>query len=468
MKENENEFEKSDLAQSLLPEREELLSLLDDRKYGEFAAVVSRAPAVDIVECFDGINSEYYTRFFRLLPKELAAEVFVLMDSETQEHIISSFTDSELSAMLSELYIDDTVDIIEEMPANVVKRILRNSDKESRGMINELLKYPRDSAGTVMTPEYVRFVGDMTVEAALAHLRRVAIDKETIYTCYVTDRQRHLLGIVTAKDLLISALDTRLSDIMETSVIFAFTEDDKEDVARKINKYGFLALPIVDREHRLVGIVTVDDAIDVLSEETEEDISKMAAITPTEEPYLKTSVFTVFKSRIPWLMLLMISATVSSTILSKFEQKLASILVLFVPMLMDTGGNSGNQASVTLVRGLSLGEVKRSDFIKVWWRELRVGMLCGLTLGAVAFGKILLIDRLLMQNTEVTLLVAAVVAITLSITIIIAKLVGSSLPLLASKIGLDPAVMASPFITTTVDAISLIVYFFIASPFFPK
>ena len=446
--------------------KEEIVRLFDERRYAEVIRGVSDLQAADAAEIFSDIPIEYQTKFFRLLPKDTAAELFVLTDTDETERIIASFSDSELSEMLSELYLDDTVDIIQEMPANVVKKILRNSTAEDRIRINELLGYHHNSAGAIMTPEYVRFVGDMTVEAALAHIRRVAIDKETIYTCYVTDKYRHLLGIVTAKDLLISDLDKNLSDIMERSVIYAYTTDDKEDVARKIEKYGFLALPIVDTEERLVGIVTVDDAIDVLGEEIEEDISKMAAITPTEAPYLKTSALSVFKSRIPWLLILMISATVSSTILSFFEASLAGILVLFVPMLMDTGGNSGNQASVTLVRGLSLGEVKRSDFLKVWYKELRVGLLCGAVLGTVAFGKIMLIDRLAMQNSEVTLLLATVVAVTLALTVIIAKLVGSSLPILASMVGLDPAVMASPFITTAVDALSLIIYFLIASPFF--
>ena len=445
---------------------EDVITLLDERRYAELLRAVAPLQAVDAAEIFDMIPIEYQTKFFRLLPKDAASELFVLIENEAKERIIASFTDLELREMLSELYLDDTVDIIEEMPANVVKRILRNSSPEDRSRINELLGYPKDSAGTIMTPEYVRLVADMTVEAALAHLRRVAIDKETIYTCYVTDKSRHLIGIVTAKDLLISPLDTVVSDIMERSVVSALTTDDREDAARKIEKYGFLALPVVDAENRLVGIVTVDDAIEVLGEETEEDISKMAAITPTETPYLKTSVMTIFKARSPWLLILMVSATVSSTILSRFEASLASILVLFVPMLMDTGGNSGNQASVTLVRGLSLGEVRMSDFIRVWYKEVRVGILCGLALGVVAFGKIMLVDRLVMQNPEVTLLVGAVVAITIALTVIIAKLVGSALPILAARIGLDPAVMASPFITTAVDALALIVYFLIAAPYF--
>lgn len=447
---------------------EHLISLINERRYSDFRDEISALPEANIAEIFSELPEEYLSRFFRLLPKEIAAEVFVELDRDFQENLIGTFTDTELSGVLRELYLDDTVDLIEEMPAVVVKRILKNSSPETRSEINALLKYPRDSAGSMMTTEYVRFKRDMTVDEAMRHIRSVAIDKETIYTSYVTDKARHLVGVVTAKKLMISDPDTVLEDIMEDSVVFVNTHDDREEVAAKFKKYGFIALPVVDNEYRLVGIITVDDAIDVIEAEAEEDIAKMAAITPSDEPYFKRSVFSVYKSRIPWLLLLMVSATFSSAILSFFENNLASILVLFVPMLMDTGGNSGNQASVTLVRGLSLGEVKPRDFLRVWWRELRVGVMCGITLGAVAFLKVMLIDRLLMGNDEVTLLVAAVVGITLSITIMIAKFIGSSLPIIASKIGLDPAVMASPFITTTVDALSLIVYYFIASSFFMK
>ena len=447
----------------VMPDISEFEALLDGRKYYEFVTLVATFPAPDIAERLFSERNEYQNRFFRLLPKELAAEVFVLIPVDVQESIIDSFTDKELASMLEELYIDDTVDIIEEMPANVVKRIIKNSDVESRGLINQLLHYPKDSAGTIMTTEYVRFRGNMTVGEALRHVRRVAIDKETIYTCYITDEARQLRGIVTAKDLLISPLDTRLCDIMEENVVFVYTTDDKESVAAKFERYGFLALPVVDAEGRLVGIVTVDDAIDVIKEETEEDFAKMAAITPSETPYLKSGAFQIFKTRIPWLLLLMVSATFSSTILNRFEAALPAVLILFVPMLMDTGGNSGGQSSVTLIRGLSLGEVTYSDVLRVLWKEIRVGVYCGVLLGAVAFGKVMLIDRLLMNNAEVTLLVGAIVAVTLALTVIIAKIIGCTLPLLAGKIGLDPAVMASPFITTVVDALSLIVYFFISS-----
>ena len=447
----------------VLPDTQEIITLLSEKKYAAVVEKTNGIPAADLVELFDEIPREYQSIFFRILPKEMASEVFILIDTPLQEAIISAFTDNEVASMLEELYLDDTVDIIEEMPAYLVKKILRNSTPDNRSKINDLLKYPKDSAGTIMTPEYVRFVGNMTVEAALNHIRRVAIDKETIYTCYVTDKFRHLEGIVTAKQLLISPLDVTLDEIMERSLVYVNTTDDKEEVANKFNKYGFLALPVVDTENRLVGIVTVDDAIDVISEEVEEDFAKMAAITPTETTYLKTSAFGIFKSRIPWLLLLMISATFSSTILNRFESVLPAVLILFVPMLMDTGGNSGGQSSVTIIRGISLGELYMSDIIRVFWKEVRVGIACGVTLGAVAFGKILLVDRLIMNNPEVTLMVAFIVALTLMLSVVMAKVIGSSLPILAKRLGFDPAVMASPFITTIVDALALVIYFFISS-----
>jgi len=470
MEENYRNFIDDEQASPLLdtariPEAEEFVALIEGKQYHEFRRIVSEIPSADIAELFDDVKGSVRPIFFRLLPKEIASEVFVLAESEVQRDIISSFTDGELASMLEELYIDDTVDIIEEMPAVVVKRIINNSTHENRSIINRLLSYPKDSAGAIMTTEYVRFKGYMTVREALDHVRAVAIDKETIYTCYVTDPYRRLLGIVTAKDLLISPLDTTLEEIMEENVIFVRTTDDKEDVANKFEKYDFLALPVVDAEGRLVGIVTVDDAIDVIKEEAEEDFAKMAAITPTETPYIKASVWGIFKSRIPWLLLLMISATFSSTILNRFEATLAAVFVLFVPMLMDTGGNSGSQASVTLIRGISLGEVEFRDVLRVLWKELRVGALCGIGLGVVAFGKVMLVDGLIMNNPEVTVWVALIVSVTLALTVIIAKIIGSMLPMLVAKIGVDPAVMASPFITTIVDALSLVVYFLIASSF---
>lgn len=453
-------------AEENIPEANELLLMLDEKRYADFRASVSRIPSVDLGEMMDEIPEQRYSLFFRLLPKDVASAAFVEMDAEKQEYLISTFTDKELSEMLAELYLDDTVDIIEEMPASVVKRILRSSSAENRDSINQLLKYPKDSAGTIMTTEYVRLTKDMTVGEALLHIRRVAIDKETIYTSYVTDSDKHLLGIVTAKALMLAATDADVESVMETNVIFVTTEEDKEEVALKFDKYGFIALPVVDNEQRLVGIVTVDDAIEVLKEEISEDISKMAAITPTETPYLKTSSLEIFKARIPWLLLLMISATLSSAILSFFEASLIPVLVLFVPMLMDTGGNSGSQSSVTAIRALSMGEITTRDVLSVLFKEIRVGIYCGLTLGAVAFGKVMLVDRLIMSNPAVTLTVAFTVSIALAATIIVAKIVGCTLPLLAKSIGFDPAVMASPFITTIVDAIGLVIYFFISANVF--
>ena len=441
---------------------EELAALFSERRYSAIRERLAPMEAPDIAELLWQMPESYFAGLFRILTKEVAAEVFVELDTDSQRRLIESFTDKELSEILSELYMDDTVDLIEEMPAFVVKRILRNSTKADRETINNLLRYPKNSAGSVMTTEYVRFFGTMTVGEALSHIRKVAIDKETIYTCYVTDRLRHLVGIVTAKQLLIADPDMLLSELMDEGVISVGTHDDREEVARKLDKYGFLAMPVVDSEGRLVGIITVDDALEVLTEESEADFAKMAAITPVEDPYLKTSVMRIWLSRIPWLLLLMISATLSSTILSGFEAALPAVLILFVPMLMDTAGNSGGQSSVTITRGISLMEVEFSDIGRVILKELRVGVLCGVTLGAVAFGKVLLVDRLIMSNEAVTLAVAAAISLALVITIIIAKLVGCTLPLLAKRIGLDPAVMASPIITTLVDAVALVIYFFVS------
>ncbi len=458
--------ESGELIELVMPSAEEIETLIREKKYSELKGKIAALEAVDIASVFGEIDESYINIFYRILPKEYAAEVFVETDAELQQKIIQSFTDRELSEVLQDMYLDDTVDVIEEMPANVVKRILKNSSAKDRTLINQLLRYPKDSAGTVMTVEYVRLTKNMTVGEALSHIREVAIDKETIYTCYVTDKNRHLLGIVTARSLMIALPEEKISNLMDENVIFGTTTEDKESVAQKIEKYGFLALPIVDNEGRLVGIVTVDDAIDVLKEETDEDISKMAAITPTETPYLKTSALNLFKARIPWLLLLMISATISGTILGFFESALIPVLVLFVPMLMDTGGNSGSQASVTAIRALSVGEITVRDVFLVLWKEVRVGFLCGVSLGAVALGKVMLIDRLLLGNEAVTIAVGASVALTVFATIFTAKIIGASLPLLAKRLGLDPAVMASPFITTLVDAVSLIIYFFISAGLF--
>ncbi len=448
---------------------EQILELIISKNYSSLRSMLITMEPVDIAQLLDNIPKEYLTLVFRILPKELAAETFVEMDSVSQEVLICSFNDTELKAMLAELFLDDTIDIIEEMPANVVKRILRHSDMETRKNINELLNYPKDSAGSIMTIEYVDFKKDMTVSEAINRLRTTGFDKETIYTCYVTEKNRELIGLVSVKTLLLSENDAVLEDIMETNIIYSYTLDDKEDVANKINKYGFLAIPVVDNENRLVGIVTVDDAIDVLQEETTEDIERMAAIVSSDDkPYMKTSAFELWKSRIPWLLLLMLSATFTGKIIESFESALASCVVLtaFIPMLMGTGGNAGGQSSVTIIRGLSLSEIESKDILKIIWKELRVSVLCGLTLAVVNFVKMLLVDRNAMIDSGYNILyVTLVVCLTLFVTVVISKIVGAALPIIAKVLRLDPAVMASPFITTIVDACALLAYFKIAQIF---
>lgn len=443
---------------------EKALELIDGRKFSALQELVNENEPADIAEIFEELEPDKAVILFRLLPKETAAEVFVEMDSNEQIDLIRKFSDKELSAVLAELYFDDAADIIDEMPATIVRRILSNASPDMRRTVNELLKYPDDSAGSIMTTEFVGLKKSMTVADALAYIRSVAIDKETIYTCYVTEKDRQLLGIVSAKTLMTASLDAVIGEIMDDNVIAVGTLDDQEEVARMFSKYDYIALPVVDKENRLVGIITVDDVIDVIQEETEEDFAKMAAITPTDTTYLKTGVFETWKNRIPWLLLLMVSATFTGMIISKFENALAAqaALTAFIPMLMDSGGNSGSQASVTVIRGLSLDEIEFRDIFRVIWKEIRVAVLCGVTLGAATFVKIFLVDNLLMKSA-ITFPVMAVVSLTLCCTIICAKLIGCSLPMLAKKIGFDPAVMASPFITTIVDAVSLLVYFGIAS-----
>ena len=449
----------------------EAKELIREKKFSELRGILLRMYPADIAEFFEQLDRELCPILYRILPKELAAEVFVEMDPDFQQILISAFSDYELRQMLDELYLDDTVDLIEEMPANVVSRILKNSSPEDRKTINELLQYPDDSAGSIMTTEYVSLKQDMTVDAAFELIRRVAIDKETIYNCYVTDANRKLIGIITAKTLMISPRDTKIADIMEHNVISVRTLTDKEEVAILFSKYSFLALPVVDNENRMVGIITVDDAIDVMHDEAEEDFAKMAAITPSETTYLKTSVFSIYKARIPWLMILMISATFTGIIISSFEAALSACIALnaFIPMLMDTGGNSGSQASVTVIRGLSLGEISFSDIMRVVWKEARVAILCSVSLMALTYLKIYLLDYLLLHSltADEALIVPLVVCFTLGVTVIAAKLIGCTLPILAKKIGFDPAVMASPFITTIVDAVSLICYFAIAASMIP-
>ena len=428
--------------------------LLEEKKYASLRDILTTINPADIALIFAEIPEEKLPLLFRLLPKELAAEAFVEMDEDMQEHLIKGFSDAELKAVVDELYVDDAVDIVEEMPANVVKRLLKQADPELRKMINEILKYPEDSAGSIMTTEYLSLRPQMTVEEAIKRIRRTCVDKETIYTCYVTDQNRTLIGMLSLKDLLVADDDDIVENIMETNVICVETHTDQEEVAQSLSKYNFMALPVVDKETRLVGIVTFDDAIDVIEEETTEDIEMMAAITPTDKPYLKTSVFEIWKKRIPWLLLPMISATFTTLIISSFESALAAQLVLtsFIPMIMGTGGNSGSQSSVTIIRGLSLDEIEFSDILKVIWKETRVAILCGLTLAVANFFKLILFE-----GVEVN--ISLTISLTLLITVLVAKVIGSSLPMLAKKIGFDPAVMASPLITTMVDALSLLVYF---------
>lgn len=443
---------------------EKIEELMNRKRYAELRDLLLPMEAADIASLCTDLD-EKVPLVFRLLPKELAAEVFVELDSDEQELLIDSFSNTELKEVLDELYLDDTVDIVEEMPANVVKRILRHCDPEMRKSINEVLKYPEDSAGSIMTTEFVDLKETMTVEDALKRIRRTGPDKETINICYVIDDGRHLLGLLTIRTILLAEEDDVIGDIMERNLIAVQTLDDQEAVARALGKYDFLALPVVDKENRLVGIVTVDDAIDVLQEEVTEDIEKMAAILPSDKPYLKTSTLETYKARIPWLLLLMISATFTGQIIASFESALAAatILTAYIPMLMDSGGNCGSQASVTVIRGLSLGEITFSDLFRVIWKEFRVAAVCGMTLAAANFVKLMLVDRMLFHNAMVTVPVAAVICGTLVCTVICAKLVGCTLPLLAKRIGFDPAVMASPFITTIVDAISLLIYFRFAS-----
>ena len=406
-------------------------------------------------------KQEQMPLLYRLLPKETAAEVFVELESDSQEMLINGFSNTELKEVLDELYLDDAVDIVEEMPASVVIRILDKATPEMRKSINEILKYPEDSAGSIMNMEFLSLKKDMTVEDAFKRIRRIGGELETINILYVTDPTRHLLGVLSVRDLLLAEEDDLIEEIMDPDVVWAKTTDDKEDVAQALSKYDFLAMPVVDQENRLVGIVTVDDAMDVMEAEATEDMEKMAAITPTDKPYLKTGVVSTFKARIPWLLLLMVSATFTGLIIANFENSLAVLPVLtaYIPMLMDTGGNCGSQSSVTVIRAISLSEVDFSDIFRIIWKELRVALLCGVVLAVANFGKMMLVDRLLLGNTSLSPMVAAVVCGTLVCTIACAKFVGCSLPLLAKKIGLDPAVMASPFITTIVDALSLLIYF---------
>ena len=441
-----------------------LLTLLDDKKYATLRDILVTMNPYDIAGLFDSLDEKRIPLLFRLLPKELAAETFVEMEVEAQELLIRGFSDNELKEVLDELYVDDAADLVEEMPANVVKRILKQADPEMRSAINQILRYQENTAGSIMTTEYVSLRPHMTVEEAILRIRRQGVDKETIYTCYVT-RDRHLLGLVTVKDLLLAEDDeTKIEDIMLTNLISVTTHTDQEEVGRMFSKYNFLALPVVDKENRMVGIVTFDDAMDVIEEEVTEDMELMGGMLPSEKTYLRSSSFELFKNRIPWLMLLMVSATFTGLIITAFEGALAAQVALtaFIPMLMGTGGNSGSQSSVTVIRALSLDELDFRDIGRVIWKELRTAILCGVALAIVCFVKIWLVDKLLMGNESITLMIDAVVCLALMVTVVFAKVVGGTLPLIAKAMKLDPAVMASPFITTIVDALSLLVYFLFA------
>ena len=442
-----------------------LLAMLEGKKYATLRDILVTMNPSDVAGLFMGLEDKQIPIMFRLLPKETAAETFVEMEPDAQELLIRGFSDNELKEVLDELYVDDAADIVEEMPANVVKRILQAADPEMRSSINQILRYPEYSAGSIMTTEYVSLRPNMTVEEAILRIRRQGVDKETIYTCYVLEKDRTLVGLVTVKDLLLADDDEmKISDLMITNLISVTTKTDQEEVARMFSKYNFLALPVVDGENRMVGICTFDDAMDVMEEEATEDMELMGAMTPSEKTYMKSSAFELFKNRIPWLLLLMVSATFTGLIITSFEDSLAAQVALtaFIPMLMGTGGNSGSQSSVTIIRALSLDEVRFADLLEVLWKELRTAILCAVALAVVCFGKIWLVDRLLFGNPSITLMVDLVVCLALAVTVILAKVVGSMLPMCAKALKLDPAVMASPFITTIVDALSLLVYFLFA------
>ena len=441
-----------------------LLQMLEEKKYATLRDILVTMNPSDIAALFGELEEKQIPLMFRLLPKEQAAETFVEMEPDAQELLIKSFSDNELKEIVDELYVDDAADLVEEMPANVVKRILKQADPEMRSRINQILRYPDNSAGSIMTTEYVSLRPSMTVEEAILRIRRQGVDKETIYTCYVTE-DRKLIGLVTVKDLLLAQDDeTPIRDIMVTNLISVNTHTDQEEVARMFSKYNFLALPVVDKENRMLGIVTFDDAMDVMVDEATEDMEIMSGMLPSEKTYLKSGVFELFKNRIPWLMLLMVSATFTGLIITAFEDALAAQVALtaFIPMLMGTGGNSGSQSSVTVIRSLSLGELKFKDIGIVLWKEVRTAVLCGVSLAVVCFIKIWLVDRMLLGNEDITIWVNLVVCLALAVTVIIAKVVGGLLPLGAKALKLDPAVMASPFISTIVDALSLLVYFVFA------
>lgn len=441
-----------------LKDLETIKELLETKQYTRLRQKVADMNTADVAAVLEELEKEELLKIFRILPKSMAADVFSYLEVDNQQLIITSLSDKEAANIINNLMADDATDLLEEMPANVVKKLLANASAETRRDINHLLRYPEDSAGSIMTVEYVDLKENMTVEDAIARIRQVGVDSETINICYVLDAKRTLVGTVALRYLLISPPDAVIGEIMHENIIFINTMMDQEEVARQFQKYDFTAMPVVDNENRLVGIITVDDIVDILQEEATEDIEKMAAIVPSDKPYMKTGVIETWKKRIPWLLLLMISAAFTGSIITSFEDALSVCVVLtaYIPMLMDTGGNAGGQASVTIIRGLSLDEIEFSDILRVIWKEARVAVLCGVTLAAANFVKLLVFDR-------VTITVALVVCLTLIAAVFIAKIVGCILPMLAKKVGFDPAVMASPFITTIVDALSLLIYFRIAT-----
>jgi magnesium transporter len=437
---------------------ERILELIEQKNYIELKKELSDMNEVDISEIFEDLEQHTSLLVFRILPKDVAVEVFAHFSAEKQAEIINAVSDKELKFILDELFFDDMIDLIEEMPANIVNKILANSTHEERVLINQFLKYPYHSAGSLMTIEYVELRKDMTVKEALDHIKEIGLSKETIYTCYVTDYKKKLEGIVSLRKLVISDSDKLIEELLHEEIIFVETHDDQETVANIFTKYGFMAMPVVDKERRLTGIITFDDIMDVIEDEATEDFQRMAAMMPSEEPYLDSGVIELAKQRIPWLMILMIGATITGGIITKFESILSSVVVLtaFIPMIMDTGGNSGSQSSTLVIRGLATGDVTLKDARKIWWKEFRISLLVGVTLASVNFAKNMLIDR-------VGLEVSITVSITVAATVILAKMVGGTLPLAAKKLKLDPAIMAGPLITTIVDALALMVYFGIAT-----
>ncbi len=443
---------------------DELMELLDRRDMKQLQRRMEDMKEFDVAEFLSELDEGKMPMVFRLLSKETAAEVFANFDAPEQEQIINSITDSELAGIMEEMYVDDAVDMMEELPANVVKRAMRTATPATRNLINQYLRYPDNSAGSIMTAEFIDLKKYMSVKESLARIRRIGEDKETIYVCFVISASRQLEGIVTVKDLLLADDDTVIEDLMDRNVVFASTTEDQESVSEKFSDYDLMALPVVDKEGRLVGIVTVDDIIDVMEQEATEDFEIMAGMTPSDKPYSRTGIFEMWKNRIPWLMFLMLSATFTSMILTGFEDTLSvqAGLVAFIPMLMGTGGNSGAQASTAVIRSLSLGDTEPRDALFVIWKELRVSLICGLTLAAVNFVKMLLVDGMLLNNDSVTVAVAATVSLSVLFIVMFAKVVGSMLPILAEKLGVDPAVMANPLISTVTDAVSLLIYIFVA------